>query len=127
MADSTGTDATTGRELTDWAHVQQSIGKILSTPIGSRVMRREFGSELTELIDRPMTPRIILAVYAATVMAIARWEPRFAVTSLHVRTLDESGEVELQLAGAYYPRGHLGDFSRAEDDVRFAIPFRSAA
>jgi phage baseplate assembly protein W len=127
VADSTGTNAATGAVLTDFDHVRQSIGKILRTPIGSRVMRREFGSELFDLIDRPLTDRIILAVYAAVAMAIARWEPRFAVTNLFVQRLDETGVVELQLAGIYYPRGHLGDFTPAKDSRRFAVLFGDAA
>jgi phage baseplate assembly protein W len=126
MADSTGIDGN-GQPLSDWPHVEQSIGVILSTPIGSRVMRREFGSELFDLIDRPMTDRIILAIYAAVVLAIAKWEPRFAVTNLFVHRLDETGVVELQIAGIYYPRGHLGDFTPANSDVRFAIAFGRAA
>jgi phage baseplate assembly protein W len=108
---STGISQETGQPLRDFDHVRQSIDTILRTPIGSRVMRREFGSELFDLIDRPMTDRVILAVYAAIVIAIARWEPRFAVTGCRVFIADESGVISLGIAGTYYPRGHLGDYS----------------
>ncbi|MCP6362631.1 GPW/gp25 family protein, partial [Klebsiella pneumoniae] len=73
MADSTGVNAATGAALTDWAHVQQSIKKILTTPIGSRVMRRDFGSDLPDLVDQKMIQRNVLAVYSAAATAIARW------------------------------------------------------
>jgi hypothetical protein len=48
-----GMDAVTGKPMYDTAHLSQSIGDILSTPIGSRVMRRDYGSALFELVDAP--------------------------------------------------------------------------
>ncbi len=44
----------TGKELEGIEHLKQSIIDILTTPIGSRIMRREYGSRLFELIDRPI-------------------------------------------------------------------------
>lgn len=111
----TGVNREAGSVLSGFEHVEQSIGVILTTPIGSRVMRREFGSELFDLIDRPMTDQVILAVYAAAVMAIARWEPRYSLTNCHLVTASERGEIEFQFIGIYYPRGHLGDFSVGEE------------
>lgn len=72
----TGMDAATGRAIAGDAHESQSIACILNTAIGSRVMRRDFGSLLPELIDQPMTRQLLLQVYAATALAILRWEPR---------------------------------------------------
>ena len=105
----------TGSAITELEHISQSIGDILTTRLGTRVMRREFGSEVLNLIDRPLTDRVILAVYSAVVMAIAQWEPRFAVTGCKISRADETGKLSLQIFGIYYPRGHLGDFSRSED------------
>lgn len=115
MVDSTGVNATTGLPLSDWEHVQQSIRTILTTPIGSRVMRRDFGSELYDLIDAKTIGRNILRVYAATAVAIGRWEPRFRVTIARLDRITETGLISLQIFGTYYPRGHLGDFTVAED------------
>jgi phage baseplate assembly protein W len=111
---SAGVDRRTGRPLTGWAHVQQSIEVILTTPLGSRVMRRDFGSELFDLIDAKMTQRRVLALYAATAIALRRWEPRFRLTRCAVVDGDATGKIGLALFGTYYPRGHLGDFSVAE-------------
>lgn len=113
MAASAGLSRLTGALLTDWGHVAQSIAVILTTPIGSRVMRREFGSEIPNLIDRPMTDRVIIAIYAATANALARWEPRFKLTSCQVVQAAEDGALSLALTGTYLPRGHLGDFTPA--------------
>ena len=111
--------------LTDWEHVVQSIAIILTTPIGSRVMRRDFGSEIMDLIDKPMTDRVILAVYAATANALMPrtvdgheyGEPRFALTGCQLHLANEAGELELTVYGKYLPFGHLGDFSSAVDQT----------
>ncbi len=106
-----GINADTGKPLSGWDHVVQSIRVILTTMIGTRVMRREFGSELMALVDAPMTDRVVLAVYVATANALARWEPRFRLTSVEIMSPEASGQISLRLFGNYYPRGHLGDFS----------------
>lgn len=122
MASSTGISAGVGTVLTDWAHVQQSIATILTTPLGSRVMRRDFGSNLFDLIDAKMVQKNVLAVYSASALAIARWEPRFRVTGVNIDELSAAGRLVLNIFGTYYPRGHLGDYSVAEDGaVRVVI------
>lgn len=128
MAESQGTHARTGEALSDWQNVEQSIRKILTTPIGSRVMRRTFGSDLPDLVDRKMIPANILRVYSASASAILKWEPRFRMTAGRLngagylttrdgRTVHsgDGGIVSLEIYGTYYPRGHLGDYSVAEN------------
>ncbi|MBY6206888.1 GPW/gp25 family protein [Halomonas sp. DP3Y7-2] len=78
----TGMNATSGRTLDGLEHIRQSVRDILTTPIGSRVMRREYGSLLPELIDAPLNDATLLQAYAATVMAIIRWEPRIQITAV---------------------------------------------
>ena len=39
--------------LTDHDQLWQSVTKILTTPTGSRVMRRDFGSAIPDLLDAP--------------------------------------------------------------------------
>lgn len=72
-----GMDGSTGKPLDGLAHLRQSIADILWTPIGTRVMRRDYGSRLPDLIDRPMTPELMVDVYAETAAALRKWEPRF--------------------------------------------------
>ena len=71
-----GVDASTGRALDGLAHLGQSIGDILMTPLGSRVMRRDYGSLLPDLIDQPFNDVTRLRLYGATALALMRWEPR---------------------------------------------------
>lgn len=77
-----GMNAITGRRLDGIEHIQQSVRDILTTPIGSRVMRRDYGSLLPELIDAPLNDATLLQAYAATIMALIRWEPRIRVTAV---------------------------------------------
>ncbi len=119
---STGLHRGAGSILTGFDHVKQSIGIILATPIGSRVMRREFGSEILDLIDRPMTDQVILAIYAAAAGAIARWEPRYAVGNCRITRADAGGAVSIELTGTYFPRGHLGDFTPDPGEARVVLP-----
>lgn len=123
MADSSGVDRRIGAVLTGWDHVRQSIAVILTTPIGSRIMRREFGSEVPFLIDRPMTDRVIVAVYAASANALRRWEPRFRLTSCRFVEPSADGSLGLALGGTYYPRGHLGDFTPANESMTAVVSF----
>ena len=94
-------DRETLRPIGEWDHVLQSIGMILTTPLRSRVMRREFGSDLSELVGRPMTPQIVMAVYAASAIAIAQWEPRFVLTGVEMGSAAADGRLSLTVYGVY--------------------------
>ena len=98
-----GTDAITGRELGGIDHLRQSIRDILTTPIGSRVMRRDYGSRLFELIDTPSSTNK-LAIIAATAEALMTWEPRIEVQQVQLRTYNP-GQVIIDLTGRYLPEG----------------------
>ncbi len=65
-------------------HVRQSISDILTTPVGSRVMRRDYGSVIPELIDQPLNQATLLRLYAATAAAVMRWEPRFQISRINL-------------------------------------------
>lgn len=93
-----GMSKATGKSIGGDAHIAQSIADILTTPIGSRVMRREYGSRLFELIDAPVTPGSRLLWIAATAGAIRRWEPRVSLEKISL-TLSETGGVILSLIG----------------------------
>src|SRR5690554_4657164 len=98
-----GMNAHTGRALEGIEHIEQSVRDILTTPIGSRVMRRDYGSLLPELIDMPLNDATLLQAYSASVMALIRWEPRIRVTAIRrrVSTAQPGGavlEIEEQTA-----------------------------
>jgi len=94
-----GMDAATGRRLSGIAHVEQSIADILMTPIGSRAMRRDYGSHLFALIDQPGNRANRLRCYAAVVDALLRWEPRVLPVRIVMNMASEmaSGAFEIGL------------------------------
>ncbi len=77
-----GMNRNTGRAITDADHISQSVGDILRTPVGSRVMRRDYGSLLSAMIDQPQTPALELQIKVACYMAILKWEPRITLTTI---------------------------------------------
>ncbi len=91
-----GMSAVTGRRLDDLSHLRQSIADILSTPLGTRVMRREYGSLLPDLVDAPLDGVTVLDIIQATAGAIGRWEPRVAVQRVQVRSAS-AARIELDL------------------------------
>lgn len=68
-----GMNSQTGLSISEVEHIRQSVRDILVTPVGSRVMRREYGSLLSALIDQPQTPALRLQIMAACYSAIQRW------------------------------------------------------
>ncbi len=99
-----GISATTGRKLGGIDHLRQSIRDILTTPIGSRVMRRDYGSRLFELIDTPYSSSTKLAIVAATAEALIIWEPRIDVQEVTLSSFTP-GRILIDLVGRYLPDG----------------------
>ncbi|KLU16476.1 MULTISPECIES: GPW/gp25 family protein [Xenorhabdus] len=96
-----GMNRQTGRELTDLAHIRQSVSDILLTPVGSRIARRPYGSLLPELIDWPQNAALRLQVMAASYTAISRWEPRVMLTSITMETRQD-GKMVVDITGTYH-------------------------
>lgn len=105
-----GIDATTGRALDGIDHLRQSVKDILGTPIGSRILRRDYGSDLFSLIDQNLTGLTLARIYAATVVALRRWEPRLKVLRVQAEAADPSANphrVILSIEAEYLPDGQL--------------------
>ena len=97
-----GMNRETGKLITERDHLRQSIETILNTRIGTRVMRPEFGSELPELVAAPMNPETDLRIYAATIDALTRWEPRLLMQNVQIEERTARGELKLTLTAEYY-------------------------
>ncbi|WP_223478747.1 GPW/gp25 family protein [Oricola indica] len=119
-------DRQTFAVIDNFASALQGVETILSTRLGSRVMRREFGGGVVELLGRNVTAALFAAFQQLIATAIDLWEPRFSV-----RRITPQGSVEDIRAGRvgflfevdYRPRGHLGDFT-VERVVQFSLLFR---
>lgn len=77
-----GLNRDSGGMVTDEEHIQQSVTDILTTPKGSRLMLRDYGSDIPALIDGPLTGSLRLRVIAATYEALTTWEPRITLSSV---------------------------------------------
>ena len=82
MMHATGMSRNSGELLSSDDHLRQSIHDILTTPLGTRLMRREYGSLLPFLIDAPANDATRLRLMAATATALIKWEPRIKVSKV---------------------------------------------
>ncbi|WP_438852490.1 GPW/gp25 family protein [Brevundimonas nasdae] len=91
--------AGTGKPIDGLAHLRQSIADILTTPVGSRIKRREYGSQLFDLIDQPFNSATRMRLFGAVATALARWEPRIRLTALALSAGDIAGSFVLRIEG----------------------------
>lgn len=84
--------------LSDADHVWQSVSDILQTPIGSRVMRRTYGSLIPDLIDNPQNAVLRMQLMSAIVIALATWETRIVLSEVDV-VFSETAAVSARLSG----------------------------
>ncbi|MNY09619.1 Lysozyme [compost metagenome] len=107
-----GMNAETGRWLSGLDHVRQSVAKIFTTQIGTRVQRRRFGSVAAGLIDQPGNQATILRVYAAAATAVMAWEPRVRVNAVSATADPASpGRYQITIAGVADVDGQVQPFS----------------
>ncbi|QPC88650.1 baseplate assembly protein [Mesorhizobium sp. NBSH29] len=126
-------DRSTWMPLVGWDHVLQSIEVILTTEIGERLHRRNFGSTVTDLIDKPQTIDTIVDLYMAVAESLEPrvrdgaqlGEPRFLLTSVALAP-SADGTILINVRGDYYPNGHLGDFTLPLRDRAINIPVGAA-
>ena len=95
-----GIDANTGRALGGLQHLGQSIGDILMTPLGSRVMRRDYGSLLPALIDQPGNASTVARVAAAAAAALMRWDPRLGLVRITLAASDTPGRATVHITAS---------------------------
>lgn len=100
-----GVNNRTGKRLSGAAHLRQSVSDILTTPIGSRVLVRDYGSDLFSLVDNPRDDLTRLRIIAATASALARWEPRLKVSRIVVSFLENGSGAEVDIEGVNTENG----------------------
>ena len=113
-----GIDRHSGTALSGNAHLAQSIIDILSTPLGTRVMRRDYGSMLFDLIDQPLNAVTRALVFAATALALKIWEPRIRITRVGLSSGDSEGRLQILI------EGDRTDLPAPNAHVSFSIPIR---
>lgn len=76
-------------------HIRQSVRDIVITAIGTRLQRRDYGSYLYQLIDKPVNQALLLQLSAVCVSALRRWEPRIDIERFVVRVEQNKVVTEL--------------------------------
>jgi phage baseplate assembly protein W len=113
----------TGRRIDLLDHIAQSVADIVTTPLGSRVMRRDYGCLLPLLLDQPDNAATQIRLTAAVAGALMRWEPRVRLTRLGIgRDPERPGYAELQLRGQI-----VAAPLRHPQPLTLNIPIRGAA
>lgn len=111
-----GTHAATGKRLDGMGHLAQSIADILTTPLGTRLMRHDYGSLLPELIDQPFNNTTRLRMYGAVAVALQQWEPRITLTRVGIEAGTAPGSLALEI------EGQLTISPKASEYARLSIP-----
>lgn len=108
LEDYIGLDAETGRAIAGEAHLRQSIRDILTTPIGSEVMARDYGAGLFERVDTPMTLGLTADIVSDSAIAIAAFEPRVRLDRVVVLSASAGAlDLDLELTRADRPLAAL--------------------
>lgn len=95
-----GMNRNTGGEISGYSHLVQSIEDICTTPIGTRVMRREYGCQIADLVDWPLNNATRLQAYAAITIALMRWETRIRLSRVQLSLGDVAGQAILDIEGS---------------------------
>lgn len=125
----TGVNAKTGQPLDGFAHVLQSVEKIITTPQGSRVMREWLGNPGLKLLGENMTEEEILLWFNILYMLVELFEPRLKIIAFSVDDLDRAGFADFTMDVEYRPYGHL-DWQQSKAFVSVTdgrVSLRSAA
>jgi len=110
-----GMNSSTGGSMALLDHIRQSVRDILMTPLRSRVFRREYGSEIPELIDQPLNGVTVMRIYATVAYRLALWEPRITLSAVNLNR-DADGTVSIIL-----------DAVTTNNAVQFDITLREGA
>jgi len=92
--------------------IKASLRAILSTPVGERIMNREFGCRIHEINFENPTPATTALAQFYVRQAIQRWEPRITVE-------DDGVEVTYDEADVYISITYTINESNTEDNVVF--------
>ena len=94
-----GINKHTGKSISGIDYLQQRLDTLFTTPRMTRVMRRAYAG-IFHLVDKPVNQAFLVDLYAATAVAIKRWEPELNIKRITLESVAQ-GKVVLQLDGQY--------------------------
>ena len=89
-----------GKTLSGTEDVKQSWGIILNTVKGSDPLRPEFGCDIFNYIDKPIT---MIQGLSSVITDLEKWEPRSTVNQVKVTTQERC--IVLEIIGTYIETG----------------------
>ena len=104
-----GFDRRTGKILSGWPHVVQSLEVLFTTRFGERVMREWVASFVPAMLGQNLIKDTILKTTTAIYVAVDVFEPRYAIRRFNPLEATRGGYFGLEIIGEYRPYGHLGD------------------
>lgn len=116
-----GLSAETGAPLTGYAHLQQSLLKIIMTIPTERVMRLDFGLDPARRLGRNISAILAATLYHDLVVAVHAYEPEFRIARMQLLEVTRLGGLAVYIEGKYFPEGRLGNY-RLEEPANFNIP-----
>ncbi|MCH9690999.1 MAG: phage baseplate protein [Gammaproteobacteria bacterium] len=97
-----GIDSRTGRTLSDWEQLVSRVRQVITTPVGAREKRRDFGSRVPETLSRNLGDQQLVLAQAFAIDAfyqpingIDDFTPSRCIASRHASGL------RLQLEGTW--------------------------
>lgn len=85
-----GMDRFTGKPITGLPRRRQAIADVITTPLGTRVLRRDYGCFLFELVDWPANEAGRLKAVASVAHALAVCAPTERLLNASI-TIDANG------------------------------------
>lgn len=116
-----GIDRMTGQPIEGRAYLRQRIVDVLTTPVNSRVMRRNYGARLLAMIDMAVNQANVLLLYGAVASALQTWVGGFKLTRVQLLRGEKAGQFTLAL------EGHETDQPTTPNPITISIPLRSSA
>lgn len=97
MTDLVGMDRATGKTITGADVIAAQIADVVTTPLGTRIMREDYGCLLFDLVDLPLNAATMLLQNMAAAQAITQWIDGVDVTRAVISGDFASGQATLDL------------------------------
>lgn len=110
---------TTGKQMSETPHIKQSIVDIVTTLIGTRVMRRFYGTIIPGVIDKPMNEILIMQMQSSIFMALDQYEHRIKIASVYITEPTLEGTFTLNIEGSM--KQNNNPFSMIEEMNIFGV------
>lgn len=93
-----GMDRHTGALISGQSYLVQRVQDVVTTRVGTRIIRRQYGGSLPDLVDRKVVPATFTRAAAAIAATLMQWVPDFKIRRISWLQL-QPGQVIAVLSG----------------------------